>query len=65
MQARVGDKLTVKGRNQGDKDRHGEVIRVDGADGAPPYLVRWHDGHESMFFPSSGTLVEHHAARPA
>ncbi len=65
MQAQVGDKLTVMGRHQGDKDRHGEIIRVDGPGGGPPYLVRWQDGHESMFFPSSGTQVEHLAAQHA
>ena len=65
MRAQVGDELTVKGRHQGDGDRHGEIIKVDGADGAPPYVVRWQDGHESVFFPSSDTEVQHHAARPA
>ncbi len=65
MQAHAGDELTVKGRHQGDGDRHGQVIRVDGADGAPPYLVRWSDGHESVFFPSSDAEVRHHAAQGA
>jgi len=65
MRAQVGDELTVKGRHQGDGDRHGEIIKVDGTDGAPPYVVRWQDGHESVFFPSSDTEIEHHAARPA
>jgi len=50
MQAQVGDELTVKGRHQGDEDHHGEIIEVIGADGAPPYMVRWPDGHESLFF---------------
>ena len=50
MQAQVGDELTVKGRHQGDEDRHCEIIQVIGADGAPPYQVRWPDGHESLFF---------------
>jgi hypothetical protein len=63
MQAQAGDKLTVRGRHQGDEDRHGTIIRVDGQDGAPPYLVRWRDGHESVFFPASGAEVEHHAAK--
>jgi hypothetical protein len=63
MQAQAGDELTVRGRHQGDEDRHGTVIRVDGENGAPPYLVRWRDGHESVFFPASGTEVEHHAAQ--
>ncbi len=62
MQAKVGDELTVKGRRQGDEERHGEIIEIHGDDGAPPYLVRWRDDHKSVFFPSSDTVVEHHAA---
>jgi hypothetical protein len=65
MKAVVGDELTVRGRHQGDEDRHGEIIEVQGKDGAPPYLVRWRDGHQSVFFPTSGTEVEHHPARRA
>jgi hypothetical protein len=34
------------------------IIEVHGTDGAPPYLVRWEDGHESVFFPSSDAFVE-------
>ena len=64
MQAKVGDELTVKGRHQGDEDRHGLIIEVHGTDGAPPYLVRWRDEHESVFFPAAGTVVEHHPATP-
>jgi len=59
MKARVGDELIVKGQHVGDADRRGVITEVRGADGAPPYLVRWTDGHESSFFPSSGTVVEH------
>ncbi len=62
MRAQAGDELTVKGLRQGDADRHGEILEVHGSDGAPPYLVRWRDGHETVFFPSSDTIVEHHAA---
>jgi len=62
MQAQVGDELTVKGRHQGDADRRGEILEVHGEQGAPPYLVRWRDSHESVFFPSSDTVVEHHPA---
>jgi hypothetical protein len=65
MQAQAGDELTVRGRHQGDEDRHGAIIRVDGVNGAPPYLVRWTDGHESVFFPASGAEVQHHAAQDA
>jgi hypothetical protein len=63
MRAKVGDELTVKGRHQGDGERHGEIIQVDGPDGAPPYLVRWQDGHDSLFFPSSDAEITHHATR--
>jgi hypothetical protein len=65
MRAQVGDELTVKGRRQGDEDRHGKILRIDGMDGAPPYLIQWRDGHQSMFFPTSGTEVEHHPERQA
>ena len=60
MQAETGDGLTVQGRRQGDEARHGVIVEVHGESGAPPYLVRWEDGHESVFFPTSGTMVEHH-----
>lgn len=63
MRAEAGDELTVRGRHLGDEDRHGTIIKVEGAGGAPPYLVRWRDGHESVFFPAAGTEVEHHPIR--
>ncbi len=59
MKASIGDELTVKGRHQGDEDRHGTIVEIHGQEGAPPYLVRWRDEHESVFFPSSDTVVEH------
>ena len=62
MNAAVGDTLTVKAVHQGETERHGTVLEVHGHDGAPPYLVRWEDGHESVFFPAAGTMVEHHPA---
>jgi Domain of unknown function (DUF1918) len=60
MKAVVGDELTVKGRHQGDEDRHGEILEVHGQEGSPPYLVHWRDGHETVFFPSADTVVAHH-----
>ena len=65
MRARVRDELTVKGRRESDEDCYGKIARVDGANGALPYLVRWRDGHESVFFPSSDTGVGHHSAQGA
>lgn len=48
MRAQAGDKLTVRGRHQGDEDRHGTIIRVDGA---PPYLGCWRDGTRACSSP--------------
>jgi hypothetical protein len=62
MQAEVGDELVVRGRHTGDEDREGVIIEVHGENGGPPYLVRWEDGHESLFAPSSDTHVEHRSA---
>jgi len=59
MRAQVGDELIVRGRHVGDEDREGVVTEVHGENGAPPYMVRWKDGHESVFVPSADTLVEH------
>jgi len=62
MHAIVGDEVVVKGRHVGDAGREGVIVEVRGGDGTPPFLVRWRDGHESVFMPSSDTMVEH---RPA
>jgi hypothetical protein len=62
MHASHGDTLTVKAGRQGEPDRHGTIVEVHGKDGEPPYLVRWQDEHESLFFPAAGTVVDHQPA---
>lgn len=65
MQAAVGDRIVIKSHRIGQPDRDCEVVGVRGADGGPPYLVRWGDtGHETLFFPGSDATVQHfeHAA---
>lgn len=59
MRASVGDEIVVRGHHVGDQDRHGVILEVRSADGGPPYVVRWSDGHEGLFFPSSDATVEH------
>jgi hypothetical protein len=60
MYAEVGDRIVIKGHRIGEPERDCEVIAVEGADGAPPYRVRWgEDGHESWFFPGSDASVQH------
>lgn len=59
MRAEVGDLLHVRGRTVGTQERQGEVIEVRGENGAPPYRVRFADGHESLVFPGTDCVVEH------
>ncbi|MEJ3405503.1 DUF1918 domain-containing protein [Rathayibacter sp. YIM 133350] len=63
MQAQVGQNLVIRGRVVGSTDRRGEIIEVRGEDGAPPYYVRFEDGHESLVYPGPDCSVE--AATPA
>ncbi|MBO0823335.1 MAG: DUF1918 domain-containing protein [Actinobacteria bacterium] len=59
MQASVGDRLHVHGKVVGQPEHAGEIIEVHGAEGAPPYLVRFDDGHTSLVFPGPDCIVEH------
>ena len=60
MQASVGDRIVIKGHHVGEPDRDGEVLEVRGAEGGPPYLVRWEDsGREGLFFPGPDAVVQH------
>lgn len=58
MHATKGDRLLVHGKNVGLADRHGEIIEVRGDNGAPPYLVRFEDGHERLVYPGPDSVVE-------
>jgi Domain of unknown function (DUF1918) len=58
-QAQPGDRLVVRGHRQGEAQRDGEIVEVLGENGAPPYLVRWEDGHEAEVFPGSDVFIEH------
>ena len=59
MKASVGDRIEIRGTHLGEARRKGEVIEVRRADGAPPYVVRWPDGHEGLFFPGPDAVVVH------
>lgn len=64
LRASPGDRLVVRGHRQGEPQRDGEILKVLGEDGAPPYLVRWEDGHESEVFPGSDVFVQHFGDSP-
>jgi hypothetical protein len=59
VQAAVGERLLVHGNKVGTVDVTMEIIEVRGHDGAPPYVVRYPDGHEGLVFPGSDCTVEH------
>ncbi len=54
MEAHEGDRITVESNRVGGGTRTGEVVEViKGSVGATHYRVRWDDGRETTFFPSS------------
>ena len=59
MEASVGDKLIIESNRVGTSRKTGTVTEVLGREGAHHYRVRWDDGKESIFFPSSDASVEH------
>ena len=59
MHASVGDRIVVHGRTVDTADRTGEVLEARGADGGPPFLVRFVDGHQGLVFPGPDVQVLH------
>ena len=59
MHAVAGDIIAVPGLHVGDAGRTGTVLEARGAGGAPPFLVRWDDGHEALCYPGPQTRVQH------
>jgi hypothetical protein len=55
----VGDEIVVEGLHQGDPRREGEILEVRDQGGVVHYRVRWDDGHETLFYPSSDAAVVH------
>jgi len=61
MEAHKGDRITVEANKVGGAVRTGEVVEVihGSTGGADHYVVRWADGRQTTFFPSSDTHVVH------
>jgi hypothetical protein len=57
-QARVGDLVIVEGHRIGEARRSGEILEVLGEAEHAHYRVRWDDGHESVFYPSSDATTQ-------
>jgi hypothetical protein len=60
MKAQKGDRIILAGEQVDRPTRDGEVLEVRGADGGPPYLVRWSDGHEGLLYPGPGSVLRVH-----
>ncbi|MGH9209535.1 MAG: DUF1918 domain-containing protein [Acidimicrobiales bacterium] len=59
MRAEVGDTMVVTSHHVGVPERTGEIVEVRGADGGPPFVVRWNDtGEQGLVFPGSDARVQ-------
>lgn len=54
---RAGAVIEVHEHRLGEKPRTGEIVEVLGEPAHEHYRVRWEDGHESIFYPSSDTTI--------
>jgi hypothetical protein len=53
----VGDEIVVAGHSVGEHASTGVIEEVLGKPGHPHYRVRWEDGHESVYYPSSDATI--------
>ena len=61
--ARAGDVVVIRGHAIDQRERRGVIMEVRGADGGPPFVVRWLDDssaepHDVLFFPGSDADIE-------
>jgi hypothetical protein len=59
MRAVAGDRLHFQGKVVGMREHAALIVETRGSDGAPPYLVRYDDQHETVVFPGPDCWVEH------
>lgn len=57
QRAEAGDVLVISGHRVGEAERTAEILEVIGEPGREHFRVRWEDGHESIFYPSSDAFV--------
>lgn len=66
MKAEVGDRLVVHSRHLDEATRVGDIVEVHGANGAPPYVVRWEGPTETaVVVPGPDAYVQHRAVDTA
>ena len=66
MHANVHDRIVILSPRLDEPNRDGEILEVRGAEGAPPYQVRWSDtGHEGLYFPGTDAVIHHAEPDPS
>jgi hypothetical protein len=63
MQAQVGERILIHGKQVGQPEHGGEIREIRGDDGAPPYFVHFDDGHDALVFPGPDCVIEHTRTR--
>jgi Domain of unknown function (DUF1918) len=64
MPVKVGDEIVVDPTRPGTPRPEGEILDILESGGVVHYRVRWDEGHESVFFPSSDAHVVSLRPRP-
>ena len=57
MRARLGDRIILAAEHIDEPTRDGEIVEIRGAEGAPPYVVRWSNGHTGLIYPGPGAVL--------
>lgn len=57
MEAHQGDRIVIESNKVGVPARTGEILEVIEHEDGPSYRVRWEDGHETTFYPTSGARI--------
>lgn len=55
--AGIGDLVVIEGHHVGEGRRLGEILEVIGEAGGEHFRVRWEDGRETLFYPSSDATI--------
>lgn len=64
-QANVGDIVEITGHRIGEGRRTGEILEILGDASRPHFRVRWTDGSESIFYPSTDATIRSSRAAKA
>ena len=58
LRGQPGDIVIVEGHRVGESRRLGEILEALGTPGHEHYRVRWEDGHETVYYPSSDATIQ-------